>query len=179
MEFLPSQELPTKSKYERFVAELLPRLNSIAQSVSYPNNEQAKDLVQESVIKGYQAYMNGKLDLTPKTLAWMTTVIRNEFLMSRRKDRRIVDLGEDSESTFPSHDGDRDFENANLRRILQDALLELPEDQRDCVVLVDVQRFDYEEAADILGIPVGTVRSRLSRGRLKLAGRLSFLVPTS
>jgi RNA polymerase sigma-70 factor, ECF subfamily len=177
--YLAMKSEPSKAKYERFVVELLPRLNSIAQNLAYPNLELAKDMVQETIIKGYQAYNSGKLDLSSKTLAWMTTVIRNEFLMARRKDKRIIEQGEDTESYFPAHDGDRDFENANLRKVLQEALLDLPEDQRDCVVLVDLQRFDYEEAAEILGVPVGTVRSRLSRARLKLAGRLSFLVQPS
>jgi RNA polymerase sigma-70 factor, ECF subfamily len=173
------QQTPNKAKYEKFVTELLPRLNSIAQSMTYPNFELAKDIVQETIVKGYQAYQQGKLDLSSKTLAWMTTVARNEFLMSKRKDKRVVEMTDEAETTMASHDGHLEFENISLRQVLQDALMELNEEQRDCVVLVDIQRFDYEEAAEILGVPVGTVRSRLSRGRLKLAGKLNFLVEKS
>ena len=68
-----------------------------------------------------------------------------------------------------------------LAQVLQSTLATLPEDQRLAVVLVDVQEFSYEESAQIMRIPVGTVKSRLSRGRLALRERLSSereLLPT-
>jgi RNA polymerase sigma-70 factor (ECF subfamily) len=161
--------------YENFVGAILTKLNHFASALTYPNRELAKDLVQEAIVKGFQQYRAGGLELSGKTLGWFLTVIRNEFLMVKRKDKRIVDTEEGAENWFPSHDGDRDLQNAGLREVLSIAIQELPEDQRECVILVDIHQYDYEEAATTLGIPVGTVRSRLSRGRLKLAGKLAYL----
>lgn len=163
---------PQREQYESFISSLLPRLNSLALTFARPDFDLAKDLVQDAVIKGYQAFMKGGLTLDDRSKAWFATVIRNEFLMHRRKSKRLV--GEPDEQQVGT-DGRKDFENAGLREVLQQAIRELPDDQRECIVLIDIQEFDYEEAAKILQIPVGTVRSRLSRARMKLASRLHSL----
>jgi RNA polymerase sigma-70 factor (ECF subfamily) len=155
--------------YETYISMLLPKLNSLARCLTRPDRDLAQDLVQEAVIKGYQAYMSGSLILDVRAKAWFATVIRNEYLMIRRKDKRLVGELDDQ---FAGDDGRQDFENAGLRDVLQRAIEELPEEQRECVVLIDIQEFDYEQAATILKIPVGTVRSRLSRARMRLATRL-------
>ncbi len=64
-------------------------------------------------------------------------------------------------------------EGLELKRAVQHAINQLDEDQRTVVVLVDIQEFDYQETAQILGIPMGTVKSRLSRARLRLTQLLS------
>ena len=142
---------------------------------SRPDSDLAKDLVQEAVIRGYQTYIVGGLVLDDRAKAWFATVIRNEFLMFRRKNKRIVAEASDREI---GSDGNKEFENAALREVLRQAIDELPNDQRECVVLIDINEFDYEEAATVLKIPVGTVRSRLSRARLKLATRLHSFTPS-
>jgi RNA polymerase sigma-70 factor (ECF subfamily) len=170
---------PRREDFERFLAPLLPRLNAFARQLAGSNSELARDIAQEAIIKGFQSYMAGKLELSNRTISWLATVARNEFLMMKRKDRRIVDFSEEEggyEAHIPPHDGQRDADNSDTREILNQALAELPEEQREVVELVDMNQFDYEEAADILGIPVGTVRSRLSRARLKLAAKLHFMV---
>lgn len=164
--------LPQREQYESYIAKLLPKLNSLAVCFTRPDIDLAKDLVQEAVIKGYQSYMNGGLILDDRTKAWFATVIRNEYLMHRRKNKRLAGEIDDQHA---GADGRRDFENAALRDVLHRAIEELPDDQRECVVLIDINEFDYEEAAKVLQIPVGTVRSRLSRARLKLAQRLHSL----
>lgn len=165
-------EARTRQDYESFLSANLSRLNALAFSYARPDADLAKDIVQEAVVKGFQAFMGGTLQLDGQARAWFGTVIRNEFLMYRRKNRRLV--GEPNDQT-PGRDGRRDFENLSMRELLNAAIDELPEDQRECVVLVDLHQFDYEEAAAILGIPLGTVRSRLSRARMKLAQRLNSL----
>ncbi len=82
--------LPQREQYETYIANLLPKLNSLAICFARPDFDLAKDLVQESVIKGYQAFMNGGLTLDDRTKAWFATVIRNEFLMHRRKNKRLA-----------------------------------------------------------------------------------------
>jgi RNA polymerase sigma-70 factor, ECF subfamily len=158
-----------REQYETYMSALLPKLNSLAAGFTRPDQDLAKDLVQEAIIKGYQTYILGGLILDDRAKAWFATVIRNEFLMHRRKNKRLV--GELDEQ-YCGTDGRKEFENVGLRDVLQRAIEELPEDQRECVVLIDINEFDYEEAAKILKVPVGTVRSRLSRARMKLASRL-------
>lgn len=165
-----TQEGRERIEYERFLRKHLPRLNSLAFSYARPDHDLAKDLVQEAVIKGYVAYVNCSLRLDDQAKAWFATVIRNEFLMNRRKNKWLG--GEPDEQTV-GKDGRLDFANLGLRDILDAAIADLPDDQRDCVVLIDIHQFDYEEAASILKIPVGTVRSRLSRARMKLALKLN------
>ena len=161
-----------RQDYEAFLASYLPRLNALAFSYARPDADLAKDIVQEAVVKGFQAFAGGSLQLDGQARSWFATVVRNEFLMYRRKNRRLV--GEPNDET-PGRDGRRDFENMSMRGLLNAAIEELPDDQRECVILVDLHQFDYEEAATILGIPLGTVRSRLSRARMKLAQRLNSL----
>ena len=158
--------------YEEYISILLPKLNSLAFCFSRPDHDLAKDLVQEAVIKGYQAFMNGGLVLNDQSKAWFATVIRNEFLMVKRKNKRLAGEIDDQQVGI---DGRKEFENAGLRDVIQQAIEELPLDQRECVVLIDINEFDYEEAAKILQVPIGTVRSRLSRARMKLASRLHSL----
>ena len=158
-----------REKYELYISGLLPKLNCLAIAFTRPDHDLSKDLVQEAVIKGYQAFMSGSLILDDRSKAWFATVIRNEYLMHRRKDKRLVGELDDQHS---GSDGRKEFENIGLRDVLQRAIDELPDDQRECVILIDINEFDYEEAATILKIPVGTVRSRLSRARMKLASRL-------
>ena len=172
---------PRREDFERFVIPLLPRLNAFARQLA-GNNELARDVAQEAVVKAYQSFMSGKLELGDRTMSWLATVARNEFLMHRRKDRRIVEIDEEDggvESKLTPHDGEREASNSTVRQIILEALDELPAEQREVVELVDLQQFDYEEAAQILNVPIGTVRSRLSRARLKLAAKLHFLEHTS
>ena len=166
------KEGPVRQDFEHFVATHLPKFSALAYSFSRPDHDLAKDFVQEAIIKGYQAFMNGSLVLDSQARAWFSTVIRNEFLMHRRKSKRLtVEL--DAETV--GSDGRVDFETLSTRELILNAIDELPDDQRDCVVLVDLHQSDYDEAAKVLGIPVGTVRSRLSRARVKLASRLNIL----
>jgi RNA polymerase sigma-70 factor (ECF subfamily) len=71
--------------------------------------------------------------------------------------------------------GDDLLEQRETQLIVADALAELPEDQRAAVMLVDIEGYPIEEAARILDCPAGTVKSRCSRGRSKLAKRLEYL----
>ena len=171
---IQAKKMNKRELYETYISSMLPKLNFLAVNFTHPDTDLAKDLVQEAIIKGYQSFVNGGLILDDKAKAWFATVIRNEFLMHRRKNKRLVGELDDQQS---GENTGRDFENAGLREILQHAIEELPQDHRDVIVLIDLQEFDYEEAANILQIPVGTVRSRLSRARMKLAARLHFLNP--
>jgi RNA polymerase sigma-70 factor (ECF subfamily) len=131
-------------------------------------HDEAQDLVQEVLLRvrrGLETYRPGSLE------GWLSRICTNAFLDDiRRKKRRPTDpLPEDPERVLagaPSADDALDA--AELPDHLQDALRGLAPDYRAAVVLSDVVGFSYQEIADTLEIPVGTVRSRIHRGRSQL-----------
>ncbi len=156
----------------------------IARSFAPLDLDTAQDLVQEVVVKGFQYYREGRLDLGLGIKSWFGTAIRHEHLMRLRKDKRLVRSVEitDDPGTGPSvspasalgnpHDA---LESSSISPALVEEIMALPDIQRQVVVLVDLEELSYEEAAEVLEIPVGTVRSRLFRGRMKLACALAPL----
>jgi len=132
------------------------------------NHEDAQDLVQDVLIRverGLATYRPGSLE------GWLSRITTNAFLdRVRARKRRPVDaLPDDPERVLPtSAAADEALADARLPDEVQAALLALPEDYRAAVVLCDVVGFSYQEIADSLDLPVGTVRSRIHRGRGRL-----------
>jgi RNA polymerase sigma-70 factor (ECF subfamily) len=126
-------------------------------------DDDAYDLVQEALLrvrKGLETYQPGSME------GWLSRIVTNVFLDEvRRKRRRPVEvLPEDPERLLPSSPG-ADEATDNLSDDVQAALRRLPEDFRTAVVLCDVVGLSYEEIAEAMSVPVGTVRSRIHRGR--------------
>jgi RNA polymerase sigma-70 factor, ECF subfamily len=127
------------------------------------NDDDAYDLVQEALLrvrKGLETYQPGSME------AWLSRIVTNVFLdeVRRRRRRPVEALPEDPERLLPSSPG-ADEATDSLSDDVQAALRRLPEDFRTAVVLCDVVGLSYEEIADALSVPVGTVRSRIHRGR--------------
>jgi RNA polymerase sigma-70 factor (ECF subfamily) len=127
------------------------------------NDDDAYDLVQESLLrvrKGLETYQPGSME------AWLSRIVTNVFLDEvRRKRRRPVEvLPDDPERLLPPSPG-ADEATDGLSDDVQAALRRLPEEFRTAVVLCDVVGLSYEEIAASISIPVGTVRSRIHRGR--------------
>jgi len=127
------------------------------------NDDDAFDLVQEALLrvrKGLESYRPGSME------GWLSRIVTNVFLDEvRRKRRRPVEvLPEDPERLLPSSPG-ADEPTDTLSDEVQAALRRLPEEFRTAVVLCDVVGLSYEEIADAIAVPVGTVRSRIHRGR--------------
>jgi RNA polymerase sigma-70 factor (ECF subfamily) len=127
------------------------------------NDDDAYDLVQEALLrvrKGLETYQPGSME------GWLSRIVTNVFLDEvRRKRRRPVEvMPEDPERLLPSAPG-ADEATERLSDDVQAALRRLPEEFRTAVVLCDVVGLSYEEIADALSVPVGTVRSRIHRGR--------------
>jgi RNA polymerase sigma-70 factor (ECF subfamily) len=127
------------------------------------NDDDAYDLVQEALLrvrKGLETYQPGSME------GWLSRIVTNVFLDEvRRKRRRPVEiLPEDPERLLPATPG-ADEPTDRLSDDVQAALRRLPEDFRTAVVLCDVVGLSYEEIADAISVPVGTVRSRIHRGR--------------
>ncbi|MBM3672699.1 MAG: sigma-70 family RNA polymerase sigma factor [Actinobacteria bacterium] len=127
------------------------------------NHEDAQDLVQEALLrvrKGLERYELGSLE------GWLARIVTNVFLDDvRRKQRRPTDaLPDDAERVLPESPSAEDA-SAQLADEIQAAIAALPEEFRVPVVLCDVADQSYEQIAAALDVPLGTVRSRIHRGR--------------
>ena len=134
------------------------------------NDDDAYDLVQEALLrvrKGLETYQPGSME------AWLSRIVTNVFLdeVRRRRRRPVETLPEDPERLLPVTPG-ADEATDRLPEDVQAALRRLPEDFRTAVVLCDVVGLSYEEIAEALSVPVGTVRSRIHRGRRLLRAAL-------
>jgi RNA polymerase sigma-70 factor, ECF subfamily len=135
------------------------------------NDDDAYDLVQEALLrvrKGLQTYQPGSME------GWLSRIVTNVFLdeVRRRKRRPLEVLPDDPERLLPAAPA-ADEVGDGLSEDVQSALRRLPEDFRAAVVLCDVVGMSYEEIGEALDIPVGTVRSRIHRGRRLLRNLLA------
>src|SRR3954449_8224385 len=132
------------------------------------NREDAEDLVQEVLLRvrrGLETYQPGSME------GWLSRIATNAFLDDvRRKKRRPEDLlpAEPDWVLPPTASADEVLATEVLPDDIQEALRALPEDFRAAVVLCDVVGQSYQEIGESLGVPVGTVRSRIHRGRAML-----------
>jgi len=135
-------------------------------------SQDAEDLVQETYLKAFRASRQFKRGTNLK--AWLFTILHNTFLNIRRHDgRNPVEVNSETvEQAVDTAGDDRTPEKlltrATLDGELQAALDSLPEAFRQAVWLRDVEEFSYAEIAEIVGVPIGTVMSRISRGRKML-----------
>jgi RNA polymerase sigma-70 factor (ECF subfamily) len=146
------------------IVEHLPAMRAFALSLTR-NAAAADDLVQDTIVKAWTNL--DKFQAGTNMRAWLFTILRNLFYSGRRKARREVS---DAEGTFaaklagkPDHDG-----RLALRDFAQ-AFEQLPDEQREALILVGASGFSYEDAAQMCGVAVGTVKSRANRGRKRLA----------
>lgn len=160
-----------------FARDALPFLDDVyrfAYSLTR-NPADADDLVQETFLRAFRSWHTFQPGSDARR--WLFTICRNAFLRSREKLRHEVEVEDgDAEAlaAVATHhsmreDGtDRILARVDLAPALQRALDQLPEPFRSTVILVDVEDQSYDAASEVLGIPVGTVRSRLFRGRRQL-----------
>ncbi|MCX7619393.1 MAG: sigma-70 family RNA polymerase sigma factor [Acidimicrobiales bacterium] len=131
-------------------------------------HEEAQDLVQEVLLRvhrGLATYQPGSIE------GWLSRITTNAFLdeVRRQKRRPVEPLPAEPDRVLRgSPPADDELEASNLPEHVQAALRSLPEEFRVPVVLCDVVGLSYKEIADVLGIPMGTVRSRIHRGRMQM-----------
>ena len=149
--------------------EHLPAMRAFAVSLTR-NGSLADDLVQDTVVKAWTNFDKFKPGTNMR--AWLFTILRNTFYSHRRKTKREVadvdGIFASGLATKPDHDGRlqlTDFENA---------FAQLSDEQREALILVGASGFSYEEAADMCGVAVGTIKSRANRGRKALADLLNL-----
>jgi RNA polymerase sigma-70 factor (ECF subfamily) len=135
------------------------------------NRDDAQDLVQETFLRAYRFWHTFQPGTDAKR--WLFTICHHGFLRTRQRVRRVVEddaVSLDSIGPVAGRGGSTGVEEQLLTHIdlhdaLWDAIDRLAEPYRSVVILIDVDQQKYDAAAEILGIPVGTVRSRLFRGR--------------
>lgn len=146
---------------------LLPNLRRFALSLTR-SAPAADDLVQitcEKALANQDSYAEGtRMD------AWLFRIMRNAWIDQVRKDKTAgTSVDVDALLNMPGDDGTRQTESALMLKATRAAIADLPDEQREVIVLVCIEELSYQEASDVLAIPIGTVMSRLARARKKLA----------
>ena len=150
-----------------------PLLFRVAMNLTHGNETFAADLVQDALVNGYKAFLAGTIDESANIKAWLIRTVTNGFLHeNRRKRTNDTAIEDDAQYADETMRPDTLIAEALLDGPLEAAVSELPEHHKLCVVLVDIEGLDYAEAASILQVPIGTVRSRLARARLALHDKL-------
>ncbi len=174
----------TDELLQRFEADALPLLDQLygAALRMTRNPADAQDLVQDAYMKAYQAFGSFKEGTNLK--AWMYRILTNTYINSYRKAQRrptessAEDMTDWQLAETAKHDsvGLESAEVEALKNIpdkrIQDALMSLGEDYRMVVYYADVEGLAYKEIAEIMDTPIGTVMSRLHRGRKQLRSKL-------
>jgi RNA polymerase sigma-70 factor (ECF subfamily) len=140
--------------------------------------EEAEDILQETYLKAFRYY--DRFEEGTNLKAWLFRIMKNTFINSYRKKRGLPlhlefdELQEGFEDAlfdqgrFDEQDPESELLGGEMDQEVREALLSLSHDYKMAVLMVDIQGLSYQEVADILAVPVGTVMSRLYRGRKKL-----------
>ena len=161
----------TNSRDERFEADALIHMDSVYRSALYMagNESDAQDLVQDTYLRAYKFF--DKFEEGTNCKAWLLKILRNTFINTIRHSSRqlkvvhladMEDRGLELSSNVNAEDG---ISGNLLDDEIVDAMNELPLEYRTAVLLADIEMLPYKEIADIISCPIGTVMSRLHRGR--------------
>ncbi len=149
--------------FKHELAAVIPHLRAFGRSLS-GSRDLADDLVQETLMKAWAA--RARFQAGTNMRAWTFIILRNHFLSQKRRARftgEWDDLTADRLLAAPAGQ-DMQLELADMQR----GLMQLPENQREALILVGAGGFAYEEAAEICGVAVGTIKSRVARARVAL-----------
>ena len=174
-----AEDARDRVRFEEEVLELADQVYRVARRL-VSTREEADDLVQETYARAFRSWRS----FTPGTnlRAWLFRILTNLNIDRGRRDQRTPDTQPIEEGDYYLYNrleeaGQVTDEDRVVQRLSQDSIVDalsaLPHNYRDVVVLVDIGDFSYQDAAQILGIPIGTVMSRLHRGRRALKAELA------
>jgi RNA polymerase sigma-70 factor (ECF subfamily) len=176
----------SRDRRHQFEQAALPHLDALYSSALrlVRNRDDAEDLLQEAYLRAYRSFHQ----FNPGTncRAWLLTILYNHFRSAYRRGWReqLANTRNEFEQELESLSAAQDDGNGNPERIVADystaklirkALARIPEEFREALLLVDLQELNYHEVAEVLDIPLGTVKSRVSRGRALLRTMLEKL----
>ncbi|HYL57241.1 MAG TPA: sigma-70 family RNA polymerase sigma factor [Candidatus Acidoferrales bacterium] len=169
---------------KRFEEEAIPHLDALyTMAVRLARNaDDANDLLQETVLRAYRFFH--QFETGTNCRAWMLTILFNNFRNGYRKSAREQPaasaaafertLESESMRVEPGQSNPEDIlSGRGMEGEVESALDKLPEEFREAIMLVDVEELSYQEVAGVLDIPIGTVKSRVSRGRAILREALA------
>ncbi|HEY2104207.1 MAG TPA: sigma-70 family RNA polymerase sigma factor [Candidatus Binataceae bacterium] len=182
---MPPADTSGPARREIFQQEALPHLDHLYTVALHlaRNRNDAQDLVQETMLRALRFF--GQFTPGTNCRAWLLTILYNVFRNRYRQSaagERVTDTEQEFQdqveemglrSDMPSNDPQTAVFDRLLEGEVQEALDSLPEDFRTVLLMVDIQELRYEEAAEVLDIPLGTVRSRISRARAMLKKALA------
>jgi RNA polymerase sigma-70 factor (ECF subfamily) len=176
-----------ESASQAFSADVMVHLDHLYRVAFHlvKNHDEAQDFVQETCLRA----LSSQKQFTPGTnlKAWLTKILYNFFYDSYHRAKRVVSAENRAEQQKDGGDywekvpidnpgPEKDILHKELTKKISDALKKIPEEFRSPLVLIDMGDLSYVEAAEILACPVGTIRSRLSRGRRLLREHLKGYV---
>jgi RNA polymerase sigma-70 factor (ECF subfamily) len=166
---MPERQVSDRNQFEELALPLLDPLYNFARWISNDPDE-ARDLVQETFAKGLKAF--GSFREGTNFRAWMFRILRNTFLTSRTG---LEHRNTEQESEEGLHDSVVTYETPELElvrradiELVQQGIGRVAQPFREVLILADVEEMKYQDIADALGIPIGTVMSRLARARQQL-----------
>jgi RNA polymerase sigma-70 factor (ECF subfamily) len=171
-----------EERTQRFYAYIWPDRALVLRTARFLTRSaaEAEDLAQEALMRAFRKI--DQLDVTSNSSAWLTSILRHVRIdQTRLRAQTLLDNARDIDGiSVPAAATEAEHDPRNVEAILDqmsdqvlvDALQALPEDICWTVLLVDVEQMSYEEAAGIMDIPPGTVKSRVHRGRQMLRDRL-------
>jgi len=160
---------PTSAQMKADLIAIIPNLRAFAVSLC-GNPDRADDLVQETLVKAWSNL--GSFVEGTNLPAWLFTILRNIYYSEYRKRRREV---ADSDGAIAAKLATAPAQNGHMDLLdFRAALQHLPNDQREALILIGASGLSYEEAAQICGCAVGTMKSRVNRARNRLSEMLSI-----
>lgn len=168
----PKQAEPTVHSNELFlhlVRENENVLLRVALRLCNWDRDQAEECVQEAIVSAYKVYISDRFSDVANFRPWILRILTNAYLKECRRNRHFVSVTNFEDLTDSISSKNADFQGDSLSPGIEEALKALSPDQRLCITLIDIHELEYSETAKILGVPIGTVRSRLARARLKMA----------
>jgi RNA polymerase sigma-70 factor, ECF subfamily len=161
---------------ERFERIVLPHLDDAYTLARYllRDEHDAQDVVQDAVLRALR-YFDGYREGDAR--AWLLSIVRNccmTWLRQHRGAQNVLSFDAGTLSLADPREADARAIQRSERAVLARALDALPEEFREVIVLREIQELSYKEISDVVGVPIGTVMSRLARGRKRLASALGL-----